>query len=163
MNTRNGKSIGRLALVSFGALVLAGCGTSAYEERVEKGMGALRTAQMYIGVSPSFTEIPGTSVSLRLPKIVDGNAKAYNDQSAEPNGQGPVNPGRLNPTFLKIPGLRVTYEILGMDMKLNQGANIYLYLAALPAADAVVDGKPVEEWIQTQLATTFPARPVGGG
>ena len=102
-----------------------------------------------------------TNVTLRLPKIVDGNAKAYNDQSAEPNGQGPVNPGRLNPPFLKIPGLRVTYEMIGMDMKANQGASIYLYLAALPAADAVVDGKPVEEWIQTQLATTFLA-PVGG-
>lgn len=156
MNKRNSRFFGRLALVVLGSLVLAGCGTKAYEDRVEKGMGALRTAQMYIGISPEFTEIPGTNVKLRLPKFIDGNAKAYNDQSAEPNAQGPVNPGRLNPPFLKIPGLRVTYEVAGFDSKMNQGANVYLYLAALPAADAVVEGKPVEEWIQTQLATAFP-------
>jgi hypothetical protein len=156
MSMRHVTLVSRPVLVVIGLFVLAGCGTKAYEDRVEKGMGALRVAQMYIDVSPTFTEIPGTTVTLRLPKFVDGNAKAYNDQSAEPNAQGPVNPGRLNPPFLKIPGLRVTYEVAGFDSKMNQGANVYLYLAALPLADAVVEGKPVEEWIQTQLAAAFP-------
>ncbi|HVU89211.1 MAG TPA: hypothetical protein VHD36_17935 [Pirellulales bacterium] len=147
---------GRLTLVLLGLLVLSGCGTKAYEERVEKGLGGLRTAQMFIGISPNFADIPGTNIKLRLPKFVDGSARAYNDQSAEPSGQGPVNPGRLNPPYFKIPGLRVCYEMSGHDSTANQPATFYCYLAALPAADAVVDGKPVEEWIQAQLAPTFP-------
>ena len=101
------------------------------------------------------TEIPGTGLSMRYPKFIDGNAKAYNEQSAEPNGQGNVNPGRLYPPFLKIPGLHVTYEIPGYDTVSGEQLTIYCYLAAMPAADAVVEGKPIEEWIQAQLAKTF--------
>ncbi len=129
--------------------------TAAYEDRVERGMGALRTAHMFIGIAPAATEIPGTGLTMRFPKFIDGSAKAFNEQSAEPNGQGNVNPGRLNPPYLKIPGLRVTYEMPGFDPGSGEMLTSYCYLAALPAADAVVEGKPIEEWIQAQLAKTF--------
>jgi hypothetical protein len=148
-------SIARPILVAASVLFLSGCGTRAYEERVDKGMASLRTAQQYLGISPGAVEIPGTGFMIRLPKFIDGGAKAYNEQSAEPNGQGIVNPERLNPPFLKIPGLRVCYEVFGFDAETNESLSVYCYQAVLPAADAVVEGKPIEEWIQTQLAKVF--------
>jgi len=136
------------------AVLLAGCGTKAYEDRVEEGMKSLRVAQMFLIVSAARTEIPGTPFTVRLPTFIDGNCKPFNADSAEPSLPGKVNPQRLQPSFLQIPGLRITYEMRGVT-DTSEESLYYCYLAAIPQADAVVGGKPLEDAIQTQLAATF--------
>ena len=73
--------------------------------------------------------------------------------------QGVVKPDRLYPPFLKLPGLVATYEMQAYIPEGNVETPYYCYLAVLPAADAVVDGKPLNDWIQTQLAATFGGNP----
>jgi hypothetical protein len=148
-----------LALAAASTLAAMGCGTSAYEARVEEGMKLLRVAQMFSVIAPTPSEIPGTTIGLRLPKFIDASAKAYNSTSADPSMQGVVKPERLYPPFLKLPGLVVTYEMQTTVPELNGEVPYYCYLATVPAADAVVDGKPLDDWIQAQLATTFGGNP----
>ena len=143
----------RLGLaIATTAVVAIGCGTSEYMERVERGLKGLTVGAVFTSLYDEPSTIPGTPVKLRLPKFVDGQAKAYTQDSADPSGQGQVKPGRLQPPFLQIPGLRICYEMLTIDDSTGALMPYYCYLSAVPAGEA----GPIEESIQTQVSAAVP-------
>ena len=144
---------------ALAATLAAGCGTSAYESRVDEGMKALRVGLMFSAISPTPSEIPGTTISLRLPTFINAASKAYTEESAEPNGQGKVNPARLHPPFLKLPGLRICYEMDGLETEQQSPVLYYCYLATVPVGEPMADGKPFEESIQAQLTAALGGQP----
>jgi hypothetical protein len=137
------------------AIVAAGCGTSEYMQRVQQGLGGMKAGAVFNTLYEKPSEIPGTPVVLRLPKFI-GESKAFTEQSAEPNGQGNVKPERLQPPFLKIPGLRVCYQMATIDDSTGVLMPYYCYLGALPAGQPAPDGKPIEESILAQVVSAFP-------
>ena len=145
-------------LLPAGTLMAGGCGTSEYERRVSKGTGDLKVGMIYSAIAPTPSEIPGTAISLRLPAFVNAQCKAYTEESADPSGQGKVNPDRVQPPYLKLPGLRVCYEMIGIEAT-GEPRNFYCYLAVAPADQPAADGKPFEESVQAQLAARFSAQP----
>lgn len=148
-----------LGAICLALLPAAGCGTSAYMDRLTKGLEVVQTAAMFQVLAPAPVEIPGTPFTYKLPTYVDGSAKAYNEQSAEPNGQGPVKPERLQPPFLKLPGLKMCYEMMGRSADNTFESPYYLYVAAVPAGEMASDGKSIEDSIQAQLAAAFKSQP----
>ncbi len=137
----------------------AGCGTSAYMDRLSKGLEIMQTAAMFNVLAPAPVEIAGTPLTVKLPTYVDNTAKAFNEQSAEPNGQGAVKPERLQPPFLKLPGLKMCYEMPGRAADGSFDSPYYLYIAAVPAGEPAPDGKPIEDSVQAQLAAAFNSQP----
>jgi hypothetical protein len=136
-----------------------GCGRSEYESRVDSGLNGARIQQTFSVVSPAATEFPGTPLTVRLPKFINASCKAYTEDSAGPDGQGKANPLHVQPPFLKLSGLRITYEMSDALPDSPLPITYYCYLAAVPAGALAADGKPVEESIQAQLAAGLNVQP----
>lgn len=133
---------------------MSGCGRGAYESRLEGNLGYLRAAALFSDVHDAATTLPGTPVTVRLPKFVNNEAKAYAEQAGD--GGDPL---RVQPPFMKLPGLRVTYEIPNGDPATGQRVLDYCYLGAVPAGEAAVGGKPLEAFVAESLTAAFPNSP----
>jgi len=145
--------------VMFATLAAGGCGTSEYERRVKEGRELLQVGMIFSAIAPTPSEIPGTPILLRLPTFINASSKAFTEDSADPRGQGKVDPNRVQPPFLKLPGLRVCYEMTGIEEATGEPRYFYCYLAVAPVDQPGADGKPFEESVQAQLAAKFSAQP----
>jgi hypothetical protein len=152
MNPRRSSDHVLLALLVAGLLVTCGCGKAEYERRVMAGVGGLRTSTM---LGPA-VQIPGTEVTVQLPAMIDANSKAYVEGSPEPNGAGVVNPERLNPPFMKIPGLRVCYEAQRTDDSTKLQHPIYWYVGVVGPQDPLPGGKSIEQFTTDSIVAAFP-------
>jgi hypothetical protein len=145
--------------VVVATLAAGGCGTSEYERRVKEGRELLQVGMIFSAIAPTPSEIPGTPILLRLPTFINASSKAFTEDSADPRGQGKVDPNRVQPPFLKLPGLRVCYEMTGIEEATGEPRYFYCYLAVAPVDQPGADGKPFEESVQAQLAAKFSAQP----
>jgi|GEM_PF-5853546 len=134
-----------------GLLFTCGCGKAEYERRVLDTLHA----QTEKGSLAAAVKLEGTTLDIRLPPSVDQTAKAYTTGSLEPNGTDKVNPARLNPPFLTIPGLRVCYETFIPDPTTKEPVAVYWYLGALAPGEPLPDGKPIEQYAQEKLTAAF--------
>ncbi len=130
---------------------IAGCGTSDYNSLVKRGVAQLRGELKFQGLyAPA--PIPGTSVSLRIPMIF---MDSYVASSGHPDDGEKINPKRLQPPFLNLPGLKLTYETKHKvgDEKLP----FYCYIAEVPAKPGDIDKLAAD--IQSKLKQKFPDAP----
>jgi hypothetical protein len=77
--------------------------------------------------------IPQTGVSLRIPSIFDQTSASYapgaiSTRDSTPDKEKVVDPKRLHPSFMKIPGLKTTYEVY-VSPQGQSAMPVYLYLA----------------------------------
>ena len=130
----------KMLISTCGMLLLGtvwGCGTSEYEARVEKRLRELQSGSKFNFLSDPI-DIPGTSVSIRLPKKNDANKNSFPTstdgfvnpplkEGAMVNGKA-VDAKRLKPGMIEINDLKVTYE--GTILDRNKGNQpYYLYIA----------------------------------
>ena len=135
----------------------AGCGTADYERRVKDFLDNQLVESVFTDLHEKPVPIAGTTVQLRIPKnITPQSAKAFNESSPDPSGVGKVDLRRVQPPFMKLPGLKATYE---MNPPGDAGDPLcyYLYLGALAPGQAVPGGGTLANSLQEQLSTAFPA------
>ncbi|MGW8256494.1 MAG: hypothetical protein ACWGMZ_03315 [Thermoguttaceae bacterium] len=97
-----------------------GCGTANYERRMAERLENLKMESKFNILSAPI-HVPDTQVSVRVPQKSDFTkdyfAKLHTDGFENPPwtagamiNNKPVEPGRLQPSFLDIPGLKLTFE-----------------------------------------------------
>lgn len=132
-------------------LLVAGCGTSQYKTLFNRRLATLRGEVKFRNLYAP-TRLPGIPISIRLPRIF---GDSYQASSAHEDDGAAINPDRLQPPFLKLPGFKLCYEGTHTD-----GATklpFYCYLAALPAQPGDADRLATQ--LQAQLKQTFPETP----
>jgi len=144
------------SLVLLLALAAAiGCGTAEYERRVKHYTDNQLVESVFTDLFDEPVKVAGTPVKIRFPKSL-GQAKAFDESSPDPSGAGKIDPRRLQPPFMKLPGLKATYEMTVADAP-GGPLTYYLYLGALPAGAPVPGGGALATALQQQLTTAFPA------
>jgi hypothetical protein len=105
-------------------LVFAGCGTGYYDSLYNQHLKELELAERFGILAPKPSEISGTNLVIRLPKIFE---KGYNKNSTYSlDTDSEIDPIRLNPPFLNpFPGLINCYEAFVKD---PAGENLPVYL-----------------------------------
>jgi hypothetical protein len=113
----------RLLFVLMGS-VLTGCGTGAYDSLYSAHLKEIELASQFGVLYPGSTEITGSNLVIRLPKMMN---QAYNKNSIYSfDANGEIDPERLNPPFLNpFPGLVNCYEAFVKD---PAGDNLPFYL-----------------------------------
>ncbi|HEY2838572.1 MAG TPA: hypothetical protein VGJ26_05460 [Pirellulales bacterium] len=152
MNRRSPAALVFQGLFLVGLLAICGCGKAEYERRVLANMIAANDP-LALGAA---SKIQGTELMIRLPQSINSNARAYVEGSTEPNSPAIVNPDRLNPPFMKIPGQRICYEVplLKPDDKENI-APLLWYLGVLSPQDPLPNGKPIDQYAMETLGAAF--------
>ena len=128
-----------LALMCVG---LSGCFSGDYANRMEKTAGKLKQlgdiASVIYGQASPVNDAAGsaTGIQLRLPLVIDGNAKALlaNDPAAQP-------------PFMELPGLAYSYE-----MQVG-GQPAFAYFAAVASGEKTAE--VVEQEVQAAINKTF--------
>jgi hypothetical protein len=143
----------RVALLVCLAVMLVpaiGCGTGEYNQRLEASVAKLRQLAKFDILKRQPTEIPQTVVSVRIPKTITD--RTYTVDSANPNGDGNIDPALLEPAFLKLPGTHRMAQASDVDER-QVRLPYELYMSGGP-----IDQKPADLAgdIQMQLATAFP-------
>ena len=134
-----------------------GCGTAEYERRVKDYQDNQLVESVFTDLYEKPEPIPGTTVQLRIPKtITSESAKVFNESSLDPSGVGKIDPRRVQPPFVKLPGLKATYEMTVADAQ-GGPLSYYLYLVALPSGSPIPGGGTLTDNLQQQLTTAFPA------
>jgi hypothetical protein len=147
----------RLVMLSVLAAVATGCGTAEYERRIKENLDNQLVESVFTDLYDKAEPIPGTNVQLRIPKyITRETAKAFNEISPDPSGAGKIDPRRVQPPSMKLPGLKVTYEMTVADAP-GGPLSYYLYLGAMAPGEAVPGGGTLADSLQQQLMTAFPA------
>lgn len=149
-------------------MAFAGCGTSAYEDRHS---ATLKYLQLETPFRPLWDkpveDFPSPSLSLRIPKIFrTGEANSLNPMTMlTPDPRRPndvVDPYRVQPPFLKLPGHQRTYEgftqVRGTQ-SLDMVTKPYYLYVALNTSNAK-DKKPLsaqemEKQIRDKLVKQF--------
>lgn len=129
-------------------LLQVGCGMGEYNRLMKRNLGAMRSESKFRNLYAP-TQLPGTPISIRVPRIY---SQSYQADSAH-NDDGPaINPDRLQPPFLRLPGFKLCYEgsVLSGADKLPH----YCYLAAVPSQPG--DADKLANQLQAQLNETFP-------
>ncbi|MGD0516760.1 MAG: hypothetical protein ABSA26_04425 [Thermoguttaceae bacterium] len=119
-------------------LFFAGCGTSDYEQRLDKRIKELKTGSKFNLLS-SPIDVPGTQVSICVPQKNDSNKQAYENlltggfeipplqEGAAVDGK-PIDSRRVKPNVIDINDLKLTFE--GFIPDANKGKQpYYLYVA----------------------------------
>jgi hypothetical protein len=114
-------------VVATGCLLSAGCGTGDYETLMKSRMGALNTSAPFKQLFGA-SELPGTPVKVRVPQSFKAS---YAENSPHPDDPAGINPQRLQPPFVNLPGFKLCYEgtVQGVDGILPY----YCYLSAFEA------------------------------
>lgn len=132
-------------------LPLAGCGVSAYETKMAETVDRLERLERFSALYEVDSQVPGTGVTLRIPQ---GFTTAYNESSADPvSNQGTIDPNRVQPPFIKLPGFRVAYE--RFEHGSEGGLPLYLYVAVNEPGD-----EAVAETIVAELTAAFPGQEI---
>jgi hypothetical protein len=125
-------TVGLIVIAAFSACI-AGCGASAYEAKFTRTLGEMSRLTPYAALHDQPITIPETGVSLRIPRIFDQTSASYapggiSVRDSAPDKEQVVDPKRLHPSFLKIPGLKTTYEVYVTPDK-QSPMPVYMYLA----------------------------------
>jgi hypothetical protein len=130
------------------ALFLTGCGTSQYNALMGRRLTALRGAVKFQGLYAP-TRLGDTPFSIRVPLEFE---HSYEATSAHDDDGAVINPERLQPPFLKLPGFKLCYE--GTTQSGNDTLPYYCYLAAEPIQPGGADKLLAQ--LQAQLKAAFP-------
>jgi hypothetical protein len=144
-----------------GILLLAGCGTSAYEATMAKTLSEANRLTPFATLYDQPITIPETGVQIRIPKLFDSNSASYapgatSVRDSPPEGEKVVDPKRLHPSFLTIPSLKTTYEAYMPTG--NTSIPMYCYLAVQKKA---VLGPEVAQKLQDDLIAQLKAKFAG--
>jgi hypothetical protein len=140
---------GRWPIAVLLACLIAGCGVGTYNESVEQRTQSLGRAAPFtqlFGAQP----IADASVTIRVPQLFK---TSFQEGSADPkNPNQKIDPQRLQPPFLELPGFKLCYEATA-EAKDQPGAPLtyYCYLAAQPR-----DGGALEIAMPARLKRAFP-------
>ena len=156
-------------LLALTAIVtITGCGTSAYEDRHAATLTYLRHETPFRPLwEKPIDDFPSQTLSLRIPKVFRaGEANSLNPQTMltpDPrNDKEVVDPYRVQPPFLKLPGHQRTYEgftqVRGTQSLDMITKPFYLYIAL--AGSTSKDKKPlsaqeIEKQIRDKLVKQF--------
>jgi hypothetical protein len=155
--------LSRLSIVPLmcgGLLLFAGCGTSAYEATMARTLSEANRLTPFAALYDQPITIPETGVQVRIPKLFDTTSASYAPGSTSvrdspPDGEKVVDPKRLHPSFLTIPGLKTTYEAYMPTGNTNMP--MYCYLAvqkkAAPGPEAA---QALEKDLTEKLKSKFP-------
>jgi hypothetical protein len=119
-------------------LILSGCGTAEYEQRVEQGVASMSSGSKFTTDLNPETTIPGTQVSLRIPKAMQSV------DLTDPAGRGKC-------PLLELPSLKAAYEGSVEDAAKNK-MHYYLYVSVGEAANNFI---PTLDWLN-KLKVQFP-------
>jgi hypothetical protein len=124
----------------FLLLLLSGCGTGEYEQRLAtrstRAQNALNFNELY---APQ--PLPGTSVSVRVPVLFKESPLV----EGVPGKDGkPIDPRRVKPTLFELPWLKYTYEGF-VDNPAGGKLPFYCYVAAVNKAAGGVNN-PEPDW-----------------
>jgi len=133
-------------------IVVSGCGTSAYNDLVKDRVAQLRAEVKFQGMYAS-SQIPSSQLKLRIPMIM---SNSYSTASGHPDDGTKINPARLQPPFLNLPGLKLTYET---RHKTADGTRLpfYCYIASTPGKPGDADRLCAD--FQKRLKQRFPDTP----
>lgn len=145
-------------------LLLSGCGTQEYDLLIEHRLKEYRHAEKFQVLINTPVDLPGTPIQLRVPGITADESQRFRlltEKSRDPEYPTDppvlVSPYRLNPPFLKIPGLRATLEapLAGAN---GDTVPAYCYLAAIDKKqkDAEVPVAQIPKLIVDSLKRAFP-------
>jgi hypothetical protein len=137
---------GLLAGASLWVALLAGCGSSAYEELGNRRYQQIKLNAPFMPLW-GYTQMPDAPVKIRVPRLF---AVSFFQKSNHPNDRGRIAAGRVQPPFLQLPGFQMCYEV-----KPQNGMPMYCYLAATPAAG---DLNALAADLQKQLKRVFPEK-----
>jgi hypothetical protein len=139
-------------LISLAVLATApGCGGSAYDSLVNRRLDQLRaSAPFRILFGP--TSIPDTPLKIRVPMAF---RNSYTPESRHGDDGGQINPLRVQPPFLTLPGLRLCYESRVDEPGGAGKVPFYCYIAAVPQGNA----EALAAELQTKLKETFKDTP----
>jgi hypothetical protein len=140
------------ALVGVGlSIVLSGCGVSEYDRLMDRRIGTLRAGAKFTNLYGP-TQISGTPISIRIPMVY---SSSYEETSPHKDDGEVINPDRVQPPFLKLPGFKLCYEgtVPQDGVKLPH----YIYLATVPSQAG--DADKLASQLQSQLKEAFPDAP----
>src|SRR3989304_1525076 len=99
-----------------------GCGTGEYERRLEGRIAEIKTESKFNFLSQP-RDVPDTQVSIRIPQEFKSPPLV---EGGEIEGK-PIDPRRVKPNVINIPGLKLTFE--GFIEDANKGKQpYYLYI-----------------------------------
>jgi len=130
---------------------VSGCGTSEYEALVA---ARFKDVQLQGPFRKLFAPaaIPGTPFKIRVPMVFNSS---YLANSPHTDDGEKINPQRVQPPFLELPGFRLCYE--GVAASVSSSPPFYCYLAAFPCKPG--DGEKWEADLQAKLKALFPNTP----
>ncbi len=99
------------------------------------------------------TALPGTPIKIRMPMVF---SKAYFENSPHAEDGGRIKEDRVQPPFMKLPGLRMCYEGYAVDPS-NGRFPFYCYLCAVPAKPGDLDKFTTD--LQAELKQKIPTTP----
>lgn len=137
------------ALASFTAM--QGCGSSEYNRLVGKRLGELRGEARFRSLFGP-TTLSGTPVSIRVPQMFKNS---YVEDSSHPIDGATIDPDRVQPPFLKLPGFKLCYETNLPDPE-RGSVPVYCYLGAVPgkAGDADLIAKDLHDKLKETFKDT---------
>jgi hypothetical protein len=111
-------SLGRLcvALVLL-TVAVAGCGSSEYSRLVSKRLGQLRGETKFRSLFAS-SKLSGTPIQIRVPMLF---RDSYVEDSSHSQDGAKIDPDRVQPPFLKLPGFKICYEGTMADAQQRRG------------------------------------------
>jgi len=141
----------------LGSLVLAaivGCSTAEYEQKMQATAQQIKTQQDRVGRLNDNLHGSGplgdAAVEIRVPKVL---AASFNADSPHPNDGGKISPQRLQPPFLNLPNLKLTYEGY-VEAEEGKPQPVYCYLAAVQGTAA--EASKLADDLARQLRTSLP-------
>jgi hypothetical protein len=137
-------AFGLLILPTF--MLLSGCGTSSYEEKMEKAASGLSSSSKFQTDLGAEVTIPGTEVSVRIPLPKGADSKPNEMQPMDIN-----DAVRGKCPLFDIPGLKATYEGSIDDGKGKQ----CFYLSIAVSEPGLNSPTPLKGWVN-ELSTKFP-------
>ncbi len=140
-----------LAMASFVA-TLCGCGASEYNRLATQRLGMARGEAKFRSLFGP-TELAGTPIKIRVPMVF---RTSYRKDSAHPIDGEKINPERLQPPFLPLPGFKICYEGFCNDPGVGR-LPYYCYLAAVPGKPG--DAENLAQELQAKLKEKFKDAP----
>lgn len=141
-----------LLLLPFAAGL--GCGQGTYDARMKERLTELKRGTPFLKyLYVTEVEVPETNVSFRLPLIFEHrNTNAW-VMGAEDNGR-PLDPIRIQPPFVALPGFRFCYEAFGRFPNAPSDMPVYGYVALVDAKEQTADA--LTSSISQAVAAAFP-------
>jgi hypothetical protein len=145
----SGATRSKILLVATVLLIASGCGTSDYNQLVDRGVATLRSSVKFHGLFGPST-IPGTPYSVRVPVLY---TNSYNQQSAHPDDGDKINPQRLQAPFMPA-SLPTKLMFEGTVKEGNRKLPFYCYITAVEAKPG--DADRIASEIATGLKSVSP-------